>query len=117
MIESIGAVTLATHDMPRAVRFYRALGTELVHGGEASPFTTLRAGSGHLNLASRPAQQRRCWWGRVIFHVADVDALYNVRARGGMPPDHRAPRRRMGGTLLPPDRPGGQRTNSASCGP
>ena len=24
MIESIGAVTLATHDMPRAVRFYRA---------------------------------------------------------------------------------------------
>jgi catechol 2,3-dioxygenase-like lactoylglutathione lyase family enzyme len=28
MIESIGAVTLATHDMPRAVRFYRALGFE-----------------------------------------------------------------------------------------
>jgi catechol 2,3-dioxygenase-like lactoylglutathione lyase family enzyme len=26
MIESISAVTLATHDMPRAVRFYRALG-------------------------------------------------------------------------------------------
>jgi catechol 2,3-dioxygenase-like lactoylglutathione lyase family enzyme len=26
MIESISAVTLATHNMPRAVRFYRALG-------------------------------------------------------------------------------------------
>ena len=28
MIEDISAVTLATHDMPRAVRFYRALGLE-----------------------------------------------------------------------------------------
>ena len=29
MIEGISAVTLGTHDMPRAVRFYRALGFEL----------------------------------------------------------------------------------------
>jgi YD repeat-containing protein len=65
MIESIDAVTLATHDMPRAVRFYRALGFEVVYGGEASPFTSLRAGGGHLNLAARPVQQRWPWWGRV----------------------------------------------------
>src|SRR5919199_6222348 len=80
MIEGISAVTLATHDMPRAVRFYRALGFEVVYGGEALPFTSLRAGGGHLNLAARPVQQRWSWWGRVIFHVADVDALH-VRAR------------------------------------
>lgn len=86
MIESISAVTLATHDMPRAVRFYRALGFEVVYGGEASPFTSLRAGGGHLNLAARPAQQRWSWWGRVIFHVADVDALYErARASGCHP--------------------------------
>src|SRR5918997_463509 len=82
----IGAATPATHDKPRAVRFYRALGFEVVYGGEASPSTGLRAGGGHLNLAARPAQQRWSWWGRVIFHVADVDALYErARASGCHP--------------------------------
>jgi len=46
MIEGISAVTLGTHEMPRAVRFYRALGFEVVHGGEESSFTSLRAGAG-----------------------------------------------------------------------
>jgi catechol-2,3-dioxygenase len=32
MIESISAVTLATHNMSRAVAFYRMLGFEIVHG-------------------------------------------------------------------------------------
>ena len=33
MIEGISAVTLGTHEMPRAVRFYRALvgGEEFIH--------------------------------------------------------------------------------------
>ena len=86
MIESIGAVTLATHDMPRAVGFYRALGFDLVHGGEASSFTSLRAGSGYLNLVARPVQRRWCWWGRVIFHVGDVDALYARALAAGCRP-------------------------------
>jgi catechol 2,3-dioxygenase-like lactoylglutathione lyase family enzyme len=30
MIEGISAVTLGTHEMPRAVRFYRALGFEVL---------------------------------------------------------------------------------------
>jgi catechol 2,3-dioxygenase-like lactoylglutathione lyase family enzyme len=30
MIESISAITLATHDMSRAVRFYRMLGFEVI---------------------------------------------------------------------------------------
>jgi catechol 2,3-dioxygenase-like lactoylglutathione lyase family enzyme len=86
MIEGINAVTLATHDMPRAVRFYRALGFEVVYGGEASPFTSLRAGASYLNLAARPAEQRWCWWGRVIFLVADVDALYGRAGAAGFHP-------------------------------
>ena len=48
MIESISAVTLATHDMGRAVRFYRTLGFELLYGGEDAQFTSLRAGTGYL---------------------------------------------------------------------
>ncbi len=86
MIESISAITLATHDMPRAVHFYRALGFDAVYGGEASSFTTLRAGSGHLNLVAQPAQRRWCWWGRVIFHVADVDALHARALAAGYHP-------------------------------
>jgi catechol 2,3-dioxygenase-like lactoylglutathione lyase family enzyme len=44
MIEGISAVTLGTHEMPRAVRFYRALGFEVLHGGHESSFTSFRAG-------------------------------------------------------------------------
>ncbi len=40
MIEGFGAVTLATHDMARAVRFYRSLGFVLRYGGEGAAFTS-----------------------------------------------------------------------------
>ena len=36
MIEGISAVTLGTHEMPRAVRFYCALGFEVLRGNGAS---------------------------------------------------------------------------------
>ncbi|MFQ5874387.1 MAG: VOC family protein, partial [Dehalococcoidia bacterium] len=35
-IQSISAITLATNDMARSVRFYRALGFELRYGGEGA---------------------------------------------------------------------------------
>ena len=43
MIESISAITLATHDMARAVRFYRMLGFEVLYGGDDAAFTSFRA--------------------------------------------------------------------------
>jgi catechol 2,3-dioxygenase-like lactoylglutathione lyase family enzyme len=86
MIEGISAVTLGTHEMPRAVRFYRALGFEVLHGGEESSFTSLRAGAGYLNLIIQPAERRWSWWGRVIFYVADVDALYDRALAAGNQP-------------------------------
>ncbi|HSO06020.1 MAG TPA: VOC family protein [Pelomicrobium sp.] len=75
-IESISAVTLATHDMARAVAFYRALGFELRYGGETADFTSFHAGSGYLNLIGTGPEKRWSWWGRAIFYVDDVDALY-----------------------------------------
>lgn len=81
VIASISAVTLATHDMARAVRFYRALGFVLLYGGEQASFSSLAAGAGYLNLIAQPPEQQWAWWGRVIFHVSDVDALY-ARATG-----------------------------------
>ena len=86
MIEGISAVTLGTHEMPRAVRFYRALGFEVLHGGEDSSFTSFRAGTSYLNLITQPTERRWSWWGRVIFYVADVDALYDSALAAGYQP-------------------------------
>jgi catechol 2,3-dioxygenase-like lactoylglutathione lyase family enzyme len=86
MIEGISAITLGTHQMTRAVRFYRALGFEVLHGGERSSFTSFRAGASYLNLVAQPADRRWSWWGRVIFYVADVDALYDRSLAAGYQP-------------------------------
>ena len=72
--------------MPRAVRFYCALGFEVLHGNEQSSFTSFRAGINYLNLIAQPTEQRWSWWGRVIFYVADVDALYERALAAGCQP-------------------------------
>ncbi len=84
MIESVNAITLATHDMGRAVRFYRALGFDMIRGGATATFTSFRAGTGYLNLTVQPAHRQWSWWGRVVFHVADVDALYRRAVAKGL---------------------------------
>jgi uncharacterized glyoxalase superfamily protein PhnB len=72
--------------MPRAVKFYHALGFEVLHGSEDSTFTSFRAGTGYLNLVAQPARRRWHWWGRVILYVADVDALYARALAAGYHP-------------------------------
>lgn len=86
-IESINAITLATHDMARAVAFYRALGFEPVYGGPTAGFTSLKGGGCFVNLTRQPAARRWSWWGRVIFHVADVDATHWRALAAGLTPD------------------------------
>src|SRR5262249_19119341 len=86
MIEAISAITLGTHDMRQAVRFYRSLGFDVLHGGEAASFTSFRAGAGYLNLIAQPESRRWSWWGRVIFDVTDVDALYARALAAGWQP-------------------------------
>jgi hypothetical protein len=68
MIESISAITLATHNMSRAVSFYRMLGFEIVHGGDDASFTSFRAGTNYLNLIAQPTERNWSWWRRVIFY-------------------------------------------------
>jgi catechol 2,3-dioxygenase-like lactoylglutathione lyase family enzyme len=87
MIESISAVTLATHDMRCAVQFYRMLGFELLYGGEEAMFTSFRAGPNYLNLIVQPAERRWSWWGRLIFYVTDVDALHSRLVASGCQPE------------------------------
>ena len=76
MIEGISAITLATHDMRRAVRFYQVLGFAMLYGGEDAGFTSFKAGGYFVNLIAQPAVRQWSWWGRVIFYHSDVDGLY-----------------------------------------
>jgi catechol 2,3-dioxygenase-like lactoylglutathione lyase family enzyme len=86
MIQGISAVTLGTHKMPRALRFYRTLGFEVLHGDEESSFASFRAGTSYLNLIVHPPERCWSWWGRVIFYVANVDALYDRALAAGYEP-------------------------------
>jgi len=86
MIESISAITLATHDMARAVAFYESMGFVINFGGPASGFTSFHAGAGFLNLTPASSEKQWSWWGRAIFHVADVDAVYARACSAGLAP-------------------------------
>ena len=90
-IEHLSAVTLATRDMAAAVRFYLALGFELQYGGEEAGFTSFRVGASFLNLSAEAPPEEPVWWGRAIFHVSDVDALYAQALSLGLAP-HAPPR-------------------------
>ena len=97
-VRHISAVTLAVRDMDTSVDFYQAkVGLELLHGGEAASFTSFRIGEGYLNLVLAP-QGGWSWWGRLIFHVDDVDALYRRLTDAGLTP-----------SATPQDAPWGER--------
>ena len=87
MVTGISAVTLATHDMARAVRFYRRLGFAVIHGGEAASFTSFAIGGQFLNLILQPAERQWSWWGRVIFYDDALDGLYERLVDAGFRPE------------------------------
>lgn len=86
-VESINALTLATHEMARAMRFYRALGFELRYGGEDADFTSFKFNGQYLNLVLVGPEKQWSWWGRAIFHVDDVDALHALAVAAGYTPE------------------------------
>ena len=97
-VRHISAITLAVHDMAQAVDFYSArVGLELLYGGATAPFSSFQVGDGYLNLALAP-EGSRSWWGRVVFHVNDVDALYRRLVEAGLTP-----------ATIPQDAPWGER--------
>ena len=87
-IEKISAVTFRVMNMTQSVRFYRdVLGMELLYGGEDAGFSSLLAKdaqSAILNLEQGEAVTR---WGRLIFCVTDVDALWNHLKDRGFDPE------------------------------
>lgn len=85
-IDSLSAVTLATADMRRAVAFYTAIGFEVRSGGAGGDFCTFRLGELALNLALRPSYKAGTPWGRLVFWVSDVDAMYRLTLDAGLEP-------------------------------
>jgi catechol 2,3-dioxygenase-like lactoylglutathione lyase family enzyme len=86
MIEGVSAITLATHDMARAVAFYEALGFGLKFGGPGAAFTSFHAGAGYLNLTKVATERRLSWWGRVIFYVTTLTRCMHALFRRGWLP-------------------------------
>lgn len=84
-IQALSAVTLATGDMARAVRFYEALGFPLKAGGAQDAFSSFALGDSFLNLIAE-THGPITWWGRVIIHVSDVDAIYRKAVEAGLEP-------------------------------
>ena len=97
-IQHISAITLAVRDMAGAVDFYQQkVGLELLYGGESASFSSFRVGDGYLNLILA-ADGGWSWWGRLILHVDDVDALYHRLVEQGLTP-----------STVPEDAPWGER--------
>lgn len=85
-IESINAVTVGTHDMAASCEFYKALGFVMGYGGPGTTFTNYRLGSQHFNVILEDDEMQWAWWGRVIFHVDDVDAVHRLALAAGYRP-------------------------------
>ena len=85
-VQQISAVTFAVRDMARSAAFYRGLGFKLTFGGPDAPFTSLRSGDAYVNLAVDAGYEPR-WWGRVVFHLDDVDAYHRSLVESGLEPE------------------------------
>ncbi len=90
-LTSISAVTLVVSDMSAAYRFYESLGFEPNYGGESASFSSFKVGTSYLNLELIEGPSDDALWGRVIFHVDDVDAMHAHVVALGLQPES-APR-------------------------
>ena len=86
-VERIDAITLATVNMAESVAFYEALGFVISFGSASESFATLDSGSCFVNLwAVDETARPHVWWGRIIFHVDDVDQIYRKALDAGLSP-------------------------------
>ena len=88
MVEKISAVTFRVSNMKASVQFYRdVLGMEVLYGGEGAFFSSLRAGEAESAILNLEQGKPVDGWGRLIFHVADVDAIWRRFNELGFKPE------------------------------
>ena len=86
-VQRIDAITFATANMAESVSFYRALGFVEIFGDSSSAFVTLESESCFVNLwLVSQEEMSSSWWGRVGFHVNDVDEFYKRAITAGLSP-------------------------------
>ena len=86
-VQNISAVTMAVKDMDKAVDIYQAkMGLVVRYGGPTASFTSFEVGQSYLNLILA-TEVGLSWWGRLLLHVDDVDAIYNHLTSAGLSPD------------------------------
>jgi catechol 2,3-dioxygenase-like lactoylglutathione lyase family enzyme len=88
MVEKISAITFRTANMKASVQFYSdVLGMELLYGGEQASFSSLRTNDNESAILNLEQGDTVTHWGRLIFHVADVDALWRRFNELGFKPE------------------------------
>ncbi len=88
MVQKISALTLRVTNMRTSVRFYRdVLGMELSYGGEDAYFSSLAAKDAEYPILNLEQGSPVTRWGRMIFHVADVDAFWAYLREKGFHPE------------------------------
>jgi hypothetical protein len=101
------------HGGVRAI--YRdVLGLEIIYGGEGGCFSSLRIEDAPYLILNLEQGEPVTRWGRLIFHVEDVDACLDIPAGKGISSGESA-RRLLGRTLFPHARPGWAR--AVVCAP
>ncbi len=86
-VERIDAITFATIEMAKSVAFYQALGFVISFGDTSASFVTLQSGTCFVNLWEVEATELpSSWWGRTIFHVNNVDDMYQRAINAGLSP-------------------------------
>jgi len=77
--------------MTESVRFYRdVLGMDLLYGGESAGFSSLRFKDARSAILNLEQGRTETGWGRLVFHVTDVDASWARLKESGLTPE--APR-------------------------
>ena len=87
-IERISAVTLKVASMTNSVRFYRdVLGMVVIYGGEDFCFSSFRTKHGKGPILNLEQGRSVTGWGRMIFYVTDVDAIWAYLREKGFHPE------------------------------
>ena len=87
-IEKVSAITLNVADMRRSLLFYRdVLGLEVLYGGLNADFSSLCIPGTESPIINLQLGQPPAGWGRIIFHVAEVDAFWTHLKEKRFDPD------------------------------
>ena len=87
-VERISAVTLKVANMQASVQFYPdLLGMGVIYGGEDGFFSSLRTKDGEDPILNFEQSRATAQWGRIIFYVPQVGALWRFLKEKGFQPE------------------------------